>query len=125
FQVRIPAPAQAVTGFRLDVFPFQRADSPGLRVAWNEYRDFCLTEFRVEAIQTQTTNVALGRPVKASHPLWAGHSPAVLTDGLPGSFNHPQQSGLGSAFYFEVDLGAVRTLDHISLMGRADGFATD
>lgn len=125
FQVQVPAPPQGVTGFRLDVFPFQCSDAPGLRVAWNEYKDFCLTEFRVEAIQTQTTNVALGRPVKASHPLWAGHSAAVLTDGLPGSFNHPEQSGLGSAFYFEIDLGVIRTLDHIVLRGRADGFATD
>ena len=68
-------------------------------MAWNEYRG--LLSHGVPGgshSQTQTTNVALGRSSDGVAPLWAGHSPAVLTDGLPGSFNHPEQSGLGSAF---------------------------
>jgi len=125
FHVHVPAPREAVTGFRVDVFPFERPDAPGLRVAWGEYRDFCLTEFRIEAVQNATTNIALGCPVKSSHPLWAGMSANVLTDGLPGSFNHPADPGLGSAFYFEIDLGSIRQIDHIALRGRADGYAAD
>ncbi|MHA3773442.1 triple tyrosine motif-containing protein [Verrucomicrobiota bacterium sgz303538] len=125
FQVRASAPHQAVTGFRLEVFPFRRPDADGLRVSWNEYRDFCLTEFRIAAVQTPTTNIALGAPAKASHPLWAGTSATLLTDGLPGSFNHPAVSGLGRDFFFEVDLGAVRQIDHIALRGRADGYGLD
>lgn len=125
FQVRIRAPVAAVTGFRVDVFPFERPDIPGPRVAWNEFKDFCLTELRVEAIQTTTTNVALGCKVTASHPLWANLSPNVLTDGLPGSFNHPADASLGASFHFEIDLGEERTLDHIALKSRADGYAGD
>ena len=126
FQLRVQAPLAAVTGFRVDVIPFERLDAPGPRVAWNEYRDFCLTEFRVEAIQASaTTNVALGCAVTASHPLWAGLSANVLTDRLPGSFNHPADPGLGSAFHFDVDLGAERPLDHLALRSRADGYGAD
>jgi signal transduction histidine kinase len=124
-QVRIRGPVKAVTGFRIDIFPFQPSDRPGLAVSWNEYRDICLTEFRVEATRVSTTNVALGRPVKASHALWAGTSASVLTDGLPGSFDHPAQPNLSNGFYFEVDLGENRRIDHIALRSRADGYAMD
>jgi signal transduction histidine kinase len=125
FRVHFPAPRESITGFRVEVSPFVKPDSPGLRVAWNEYRDFCLTEFRVEAVQSSTTNIALGCPVTSSHPLWAGMSANVLTDGLPGSFNHPAETGLGDAFHFEIDLGSVRSIDHLALRGRADGYALD
>lgn len=125
FRVHYPAPREAVTGFRVEVSPFVKPDSPGWRVAWNEYRDFCLTEFRVEAVQPSTTNIALGCPVTSSHPLWAGTPATVLTDGLPGSFNHPAEAGLGDAFYFEIDLGSVRSIDHLALRGRADGYGLD
>ncbi len=125
FLVRVRSPRQAVTGFRLDVFPFliPKYSEPGL--SWSEYRDFRLTEFRIESVQTATTNVALNAPVKASHPLWAGMSASVLTDGLPGSFNHPARADLGRDFFFEIDLGEVREIDHLALRGRADGYATD
>ena len=123
FQLRVPGPAGRVTGFRVDVFPFEKPDAPGPRVSWNEYRDFCLTEWRVTGVQeSSTTNVALGCAVTASHPLWAGGSAQVLTDGLPGSFIHPKDPGLGPAFYFEIDLRSVRQLDHLVIRGRADGF---
>lgn len=125
FQVQMQAPSQAVTGFRLDVFPFKRPDRPEWRMAWSDYRDFCLTEFRVEANRAATTNIALGREVKASHPLWANVSAQVLTDGLPGSFAHPQDSTLGLAFFFELNLGAIHRLDHIGLRNRSDGYASD
>lgn len=125
FRVHFAAPRKAVTGFRVEVDTFVRPGSPELRVAWNEYRDFCLTEFRVDAVQPSTTNIALGCSVTSSHELWAGMSANVLTDGLPGSFNHPAEPGLGDSFYFEIDLGSVRAIDHLALRGRADGYALD
>lgn len=125
FQLRVPAPAGRVTGFRVDVIPFERPEAPGPRLSWNEYRDFCLTEWRVTGVQESlTTNVALGCAVTATHPLWAGGSAQVLTDGLPGSFIHPADPGLGAAFHFEVDLRSVRPLDHLVIRSRADGFGT-
>lgn len=125
FLVRLGALHKAVTGFRLDVLPFHdpRFSEPGL--SWSEYRDFRLTEFRVETVQTATTNVALGSQVRASHPLWGGTPASVLTDGLPGSFNHPARADLGQNFFFEIDFGEVRQLDHLALRGRADGYALD
>jgi signal transduction histidine kinase len=125
FQVQMEAPAQAVTGFRLDVFPFKRPDRREWRVSWSDIRDICLTEFRVEANRATTTNIALGREVRASHPLWAGVSAKALTDGLPGSYAHPQDTALGLAFFFELDLGAVHRLDHLGLRNRSDGYAAD
>ncbi len=125
FQLRVPAPAGRVTGFRVEVIPFERPEAPGPRVSWNEYRDFCLTEWRVTGVQeSSTTNVALGCAVMASHTLWAGGSAQVLTDGLPGSFIHPADPGLGAAFYFEIDLRSERPLDHLVIRSRADGFGT-
>jgi signal transduction histidine kinase len=71
----------------------------------------------------RTTNIARGQPVSASHPL---RFPAeTLTDGWPGTFSHPLMAGLGSAFYFEIDLGAVHKLDHIVLRNRGDGTAPE
>ncbi len=125
FQIRVEAPQQAVTGFRVEVFPFERPDIPGPRVAWGEYKDFCLTEFRVEAVTNNTTNIALGRAARASGPLWADLSASVLTDGMPGSFNHPAQPAPGPDFYFEIDLGNVQALDHLALRSRGDGYAPD
>jgi signal transduction histidine kinase len=125
FQIRFPSPRKAVTGFMVEVTPFVKPGSQEPRVSWNEYRDFCLTEFRVDATLPGTTNIALSCPVTASHSLWADMSPDVLTDGLPGSFNHPAEAGLGDAFHFEIDLGSIRTIDHIALRGRADGYALD
>ena len=125
FQIRLPSPAGLVTGFRVDVIPFERPDAPGPRVSWSEYRDFCLTEWRITAIQaTPTTNIALGCPVTASHRLWANVTGQVLTDGLPGSFIHPAESDLGSSFHFDIDLRSERQLDHIVLRSRADGFGS-
>lgn len=122
FQLRVQIPRLAVTGFRIEVMPFQKPGTSNLRLALNEYRDFCLTEFRVDAVLTATTNIALGCPAKATHPLWAGMSANLLNDGLPGSFIHPAESGHGLDFHFEIDLGSSRRIDHIALRGRADGF---
>lgn len=125
FQLRVQVPQRAVTGFRIEVVPYRKPGTQDLRLAPNEYRDFCLTEFRVEAVLTGSTNIALGCPVKASHRLWADCSANLLTDGLPGSYIHPADAGLGSDFHFEIDLGSVRGIDHIALRGRGDGYGLD
>ncbi len=125
FNLRVQVPQRAVTGFRIEVIPYRKPGSQELRLAPNEYRDFCLTEFRVDAVLTGSTNIALGCPVKATHPLWAGCSANLLTDGLPGSFIHPAEAGLGPDFNFEIDLGSNRQIDHIALRGRGDGYGLD
>jgi signal transduction histidine kinase len=136
YQVTARITGQVVTGFRIDVYPVRRtlrqllpemkevADAPVM--AWAMYGDFVLTEFRATVI-THSTNVALGAPVKASHPLYQATTPvkemtaAALTDGLPSTFAHPRQPDLGESCYFEIDLGRVHALDHLSLWGRNDG----
>ena len=124
FQLTVQTGKTPVTGFRVDVFPGRHVrgvESPGLSASLNG--DFMLTEFRVEAATSRTTNIALGRPVKASHPV--RFPPNALTDGLPGTFSHPLHPGLGSAFFFEIDLGAVHQIDHIALRNRGDGTSPD
>ncbi len=85
--------------------------------------DFVLTEFRVEAADPRTTNIAFGRPVTASE---AARFPAeLLTDGLPGTFSHPLNPDHKKTFYFQIDFGAAHRLDHIALRNRGDGNAPD
>ena len=121
FQIGVHLPAEAITAFRVEVFPRSRSGpKTDPTVAPSRGGDFVLTEFRVEAAESRTTNVALGRPVKASHPLWGPFTPHLLTDGLPGTIAHPIQADLGAEFYFEIDLESVRTLDHIGLRNRGD-----
>jgi signal transduction histidine kinase len=136
YQVTVRTAGHVVTGFRIDVYPVRRtlpqllpeveavADVPVM--AWAMLGDFVLTEFRAARI-THSTNVALGAPVSASHPLYQTTMPAgemtaaALTDGLPSTFAHPRQPDLGDSFHFEIDLGKEHALDHISLWGRNDG----
>ncbi|HEY2342959.1 MAG TPA: ATP-binding protein, partial [Chthoniobacteraceae bacterium] len=125
FTIRAQSPPQTVTGFRVDVYPFWSADALAWQIGQSKDGDFCLTQFRVEAIEPNTTNLALGCPVRASHPLWANIPASVLTDGLPGSYAHPARTELGKSFFFEIDLGSVHRLDHLALRSRADGFAMD
>ena len=78
YQITARTAGQAVSGFRIAVYPVRRslpqllpevvkvADTPVM--AWAMNGDFVLTEFRATRV-THSTNVALGAPVKASHPL--------------------------------------------------------
>ena len=124
FQLAVPLGERLVTGFRVDVFPSSLVagrDRP--QVSARSDGDFILTQFRVEAIAVQTTNIALGRPVKASDPV---RLPAEnLTDGFPGTFSHPLRPGQENTFYFEIDLGALHRFDHIALRSRGDGNSPD
>ncbi|MGJ8656578.1 MAG: ATP-binding protein [Akkermansiaceae bacterium] len=99
-------------------------------MAWAANGDFMLTEFRVEELSS-TTNIALGAPVTATHPLhitgqaysvFVQMLPSALTDGWPSTLAHPKAHGENEGFYFEIDLGQQRILDHIGLRQRGDEY---
>jgi signal transduction histidine kinase len=98
------------TALRLDVWPAASAQEPSF-----------LTELRAECTPLESTNIALGCPVTASHQVAAGQDPRFLTDGQVGTFAHPAMPHLPGPFYFEIDLGRVATLDHVSLVNRGEG----
>lgn len=114
-----------VTGFRLDAIPVARPNESGFRMSWSNSGDFVLTEFQVEALSETNTNIARRAGVKASHLLSGNQTPGVLTDGMLSTYAHPWQADLGSSFFFEIDLGQSRALDHLSLRGRGDNVALD
>ena len=62
-----------------------------------------------------TSNVALGCPVTASHPMPDEMPPDFLTDGLVETFAAPPASDLSTDFHFDVDLKRHRALDHVRL----------
>lgn len=120
---------KAITGFRVDVFPvFRSADfNAGPAMSWSIDRDFVLTEFRAEVVST-TTNVALGAPVTATHPLYFEYETMTadaLTDGWPSTIAHPAEDVTGKDFHFEIDLGKVRAFDHLTLRQRGDTYNLD
>ncbi|MFN0076625.1 MAG: sensor histidine kinase [Prosthecobacter sp.] len=131
YSVTVRTERDGITGFRLDVFPVTHAE-PGLPedpesfpsgpvASRGIYGDFVLTEFRAESLG----NVALGAPVKSTHPIFGTMQSAALTDGLPSTIAHPLDPGLGRNFHFEIDLGRVVAVDHLTLRGRNDGNQDD
>ncbi|CAA6679918.1 MULTISPECIES: ATP-binding protein [unclassified Lentimonas] len=126
---------KAATGFRIDVYPVLRVMRPadGPVMAWASTGDFMLTEFRVEIMST-STNVALGASATATHPLHETKFPTVsstmmaattLTDGWPSTLAHPAKGVPVKDFYFEIDLGEQRKLDHLGLRQRGDHYSLD
>ncbi len=117
---------KSVTGFRIEVFPVLRAMNPsdGPVMAWAATGQFVLTEFQVEMIST-STNVALGTPVTASHPLYKEMTADSLTDGWPSTLAHPTQNVPIEDFHFEIDLGRQRIIDHLGLRQRGDHYNPD
>lgn len=123
-RVDLPEGNRRVTAFRIDIFPVQMEGKPGeTSVGGGPNGDFVLTEFRVDTSKKMSSNVALGSPVKASHPVYM--RPEALTDGQVTTFANPQDPRLGADFFFEIDLRNVRTLDHIVLKNRIDGRVPD
>jgi signal transduction histidine kinase len=124
-------PGGRATGFRLDVFPVQLPGTENRGMSWWSPHDFTLTEFHVGTHVRQTTNIALHQQATASHALYdvadlgLSQKASNLTDGLPATIAHPKDPNLGSAFYFEIDLGRVANLDHIGLRSRGDSQAQD
>lgn len=99
-----------------------------------------------EPLASSSTNVALGAPVRTSHPVetfslslneivsserpsnpveTSMTSAATLTDGAPYSLAHPHDPDLGAAFFYEIDLGSAHVLDHIALRQRNDNWDID
>jgi hypothetical protein len=66
-------------------------------------------------------NLALGKPVLASGPVWTGFTAANLTDGNTATIAHPLNSSGTLGYYFEIDLGATYQLDRILIHNRGDG----
>ena len=121
---------KAITGFRIDVFPVVRSAGlvqGGRLMSWSRKRDFVFTEFRAEVVST-TTNVALGAPVTATHPLYFEYETMTadaLTDGWPSTIAHPAEDVTGKDFHFEIDLGKERVFDHLALRQRGDPYNLD
>ena len=119
-------PGGRATGFRLDAIPVQLPGTETRALSWWPPHEFTLTEFRVAVHVRETTNIALHRPVTASHKLfvqpWLGtqQQASSLTDGLPATICHPDDPNIGQAFYFELDLGRVAAIDHFNLRNRGD-----
>jgi signal transduction histidine kinase len=125
FRVEVLLPGGRATGFRLDAFPVMVNPGQPPVVSWNEPWDYVLTEFRVSQHVRPSTNIALHRPVTASHPLFRNETGEVmkaesLTDGLPATIVHPRDESVGKDFHFQIDLGRVADLDHIGLRNRGD-----
>jgi signal transduction histidine kinase len=124
----------AITGFKIDVFPMFRSPEfdvafvgKGPLMAWSREKDFVLTEFRAE-ILTTSTNVALGASATATHPLYFENERMkahALTDGWPSTIAHPDEAVAGKDFYFEIDLGQERMMDHLTLRQRGDPYSLD
>ena len=120
---------KAITGFRIQVYPVVRNEGllRGPAMSWSRDRDFVLTEFRAEVVST-TTNVALGAPVTATHPLYFKYETMTadaLTDGWPSTIAHPAEDVTGKDFHFEIDLGKERAFDHLTLRQRGDTYNLD
>ncbi|WP_035615746.1 ATP-binding protein [Haloferula sp. BvORR071] len=124
--VRAPNPLTGVTGFRLRFIPVDASHVSGQKVIGRSRNGNCvINEFQVQPDPLRSSNVALGRPVRASGPVYEGLYPHFLTDGFAASFSHPADWHPARDFYFEVDLGSSRALDYIVLRSRLDGTAPE
>lgn len=102
-------PFDEVTALRMEVF---RPDG-------QESRTAVVTSLLLETIHPGTTNVALGCPVKASHPLPEDRPADFLTDGLR-DIEVSQPALPPGSFFFEIDLKQHRDLDHLHFRFKAD-----
>ena len=122
YRIQVLLPGRRATGFRLDVFPVIARDRSVPALSWYDPYDFSLTEFSIAEHARETTNIALQKPVKASHRLYGAMTPAALTDGLPATIAHPGEADTGSDFWFEIDLGNSVRFDHLGLRTRGDNY---
>jgi signal transduction histidine kinase len=124
--VRAPAALTGVTGFRLRFIPVDASHISGQRVIGRSRNGNCvINEFQIQADPLRSSNVALGRPVRASGPVYEGLYPHFLTDGFAASFSHPADWHPARDFHYEVDLGSTRALDYIVLRSRLDQTAPE
>lgn len=120
--LRARLPFGGVTGFRLRLFPHTPGppEAPGGVIGHGPGGGFLLSEVRVEAAPRRSSNLALGRQAYCSRAVAARLPTRNLTDGFHLSYSHPDPGGNAEAFY-ELDLGQMVELDHITLRGRRDG----
>ena len=113
YRATVLLPDGRATGFRLEVFPVKRTPESPPGLSYQPDFDFFLTEFRVAVHTRETTNIALHRPVKASHTLFtleSGESQqaGALTDGLPATIAHPDDPASGRKISFRGGSGPGR-----------------
>lgn len=122
--VRAPNTLTGVTGFRLRLLTVDTGHISGQQVIGRSTNGNCVVnEFQVQPDPLRSSNLALGRPVRASGPVYDGLYPHFLTDGVPASFSHPADNYPALNFHFEVDLGTSRMLDYVVLRSRLDDLA--
>ncbi len=121
------APFAGITGFRLRMLPVDNDGNPATPSVLGRVPGgpVGLTEFTVEADPLRSSNVAFGRPVTTSGRLHRNMLARFLTDGFEGTFSHPARDLDTDGFFYEVDLGQSRMLDHIVIRGRGDGVAPE
>ncbi len=123
---RATSPLTGVTGFRLRFIPHDTGHSSGQKTLGRSSAGNCvINEFEIVPDPLRSTNIALGRQVETPGETYPSLPRHLLTDGFPSTFSHPNDSHEAPGFYFEIDLGAVRELDHVVLMARLDGEASD
>ncbi len=120
--MRAPTSLTGVTGFRLRFIPGEIGHPSGREtIGYSHEGSFVINEFQAQMDPLRSSNVALGRPVRASGVVYGGLHPHFLTDGFPASFSHPEEFFPARGFYFEIDLGTSRALDYLVLRNRIDG----
>ena len=124
--VRATSPLTGVTGFRLRFIPHDTGQLSGQKTLGRSKAGNCvINEFQVVPDPLRSTNIALGRQVGTPGETYPSLPPHLLTDGFPSTFSHPNDHHEAKGFYFEIDLGSVRDLDHVMLLARLDGEAAD
>ena len=123
--VRARMPFADVTGIRLRLFTNLRKSGQRASVGCAADGSFVLTEFRVEANPSRTSNIALGRQAYCSCWVQPDFPLGNLTDGFLGTYSQPYPPMTDSNTFFALDLGRPVTLDHIVIRGREDGTKDD
>ncbi|MCW1887653.1 histidine kinase [Luteolibacter flavescens] len=116
--VRAPNTLTGVTGFRLRFLTAETGQGDAKAIGRSDRGNCVINEFQVQPDPLRSSNVALGRPVRASGPVWLPEY--YLTDGVPASFSHPGRDFPALNFHYEIDLGTSRTMDYIVLRSRVD-----
>jgi hypothetical protein len=121
FQVRSNAALSGVTGFRLELFPFDydAADALAASLGRSANGNLVLSEFRVDT--GDSINRAFGGAVTSSGGTWLGFPASWLTDGNDNSLTHPDAPQNPGAFNFTIDLGGYYNLTSVDLRNRHDG----
>lgn len=124
--LRARVPFASITGFRLRLFTHKidPSDTRTPAIGSSPEGTFMLTEFRVEVDPQRSSNIASRRQVYCSRGDQIGLPARNLTDGFFSTYSHPDASG-GAGAFFELDLGQMTTLDHVTVRGREDGPESD